>query len=86
MHVCTAEIHVQLCANHNFVYTLYIVHVELSQLCCNYRGQATLLYMHMYNIVVLIGVHELHGQMHTNQGHVTNLFAVDPLTILLPHS
>ena len=28
--------------------------------------------------ITLIGVHEIHGRMHPNQGHVTNLF---PLTI-----
>ena len=29
----------------------------------------------------LIEVHELHGQMHPNQRHVTKLFAVDPLSL-----
>ena len=27
-----------------------------------------------------IGVHELHGRMHPNYGHVTNLFSDDPLS------
>ena len=31
--------------------------------------------------MTLIGVHEMmHGQMHPNQSHVTNLFAIDPLS------
>ena len=31
--------------------------------------------------MTLIGVHVLHGGMHLNQGHITNLFAVDPLSL-----
>ena len=41
----------------------------------------------MYNVHVhssymtLIWVHELHGQIHPNQDHVTDLFANDPLSL-----
>ena len=31
--------------------------------------------------MTLIGVHELHVRMHLNQGHVTNLFAIDTLSL-----
>ena len=32
--------------------------------------------------MTLIGVHEMHGRMHPNYGHVTNLFAVSLLSQL----
>ena len=47
-------------------------------------------YVHMYlkctctvysTCMTLIGVHELHGRTYPNQGHVANLFAVDPLSL-----
>ena len=31
-----------------------------------------------YSYMTLIGVHEMHGRMHLNQGH---LFAIDPLSL-----
>ena len=34
-------------------------------------------YVHYSSYMTLIGVHEMHGRMHPNQGHVTILFAVD---------
>ena len=35
-----------------------------------------------------IGVHELRGLVDPNQGQVTNLFAIDPLSLFdyIPHS
>ena len=39
-------------------------------------------YVHVYSsYMALIGVHEMHGWMHPDQGHVTNLFAVAPLLL-----
>ena len=38
----------------------------------------------IYIVVIymtLIGVHELHGQMHPNQGRAINLLAIDPLSL-----
>ena len=31
--------------------------------------------------MTLIGVYDMHVQVHPNQGHVTNMFAVDPLSL-----
>ena len=49
-----------------------LIHATYSTFICTYGSYMT-----------LIGEHEL---MHPNQGHVTNLFVVDPLTIWLLHS
>ena len=38
-----------------------------------------------YSYMPLIGVHEMHGQMHPNQGLVTGLLAHDPFNIGLPY-
>ena len=40
------------------------------------------MHVHVHSsYMTLIGVHEMHGRMHPNQGHVTILFAVDPLSL-----
>ena len=55
---------------HSLVYCIYIMHIQYTKesACYSYK--------------TLIGVHEMHGRMHPNQGLVTVLLVHDPLSSL----